>query len=139
MAVRGLLDVVHHDLLDLVGVVVVHDEHDALLEKGVLLLVMLIGMMFGGEGGLLTPAQVKNFFDPASIFIVIGCTFLVVKARPGDASTSLRRAPSPGSALVLDGHQAVDIQHLGVVLLDLLDDDLGLLLNESSPPSPSPP
>ena len=42
--------------------------------------VMLIGMMFGGEGGLLTPAQVKNFFDPASIFIVIGCTFLVVIA-----------------------------------------------------------
>ena len=42
--------------------------------------VMLIGMMFGGEGGLLTPAQVKNFYDPASIFIVIGCTFLVVIA-----------------------------------------------------------
>ena len=42
--------------------------------------IMLIGMMFGGEGGLLTPTQVMNFWDPASVFIVIGCTFLIVIA-----------------------------------------------------------
>ena len=42
--------------------------------------IMLIGMMFGGEGGLLTPKQVGNFWDPASVFIVIGCTFLIVIA-----------------------------------------------------------
>ena len=44
------------------------------------LVVMLVGMMFGGEGGLLTPTQVMNFWDPASVFIVIGCTFLIVIA-----------------------------------------------------------
>ena len=42
--------------------------------------VMIIGMMFGGEGGLLTVTQVGNFFDPASVFIVIGCTFMIVIA-----------------------------------------------------------
>ena len=42
--------------------------------------VMLIGMMFGGEGALLTPGQLKNFFDPASIFITIGCTIMIVIA-----------------------------------------------------------
>ena len=42
--------------------------------------VMLIGMMFGGEGQLLTPGQLKNFFDPASIFITIGCTIMIVIA-----------------------------------------------------------
>ena len=42
--------------------------------------IMLIGMMFGGESGLLTPTQVMNFWDPASVFIVIGCTFLIVIA-----------------------------------------------------------
>ena len=42
------------------------------------LVVMLVGMMFGGESGLLTPTQVMNFWDPASVFIVIGCTFLIV-------------------------------------------------------------
>ena len=42
--------------------------------------VMLVGMMFGGEGGLLTPGQLKNFFDPASIFITIGCTIMIVIA-----------------------------------------------------------
>ena len=42
--------------------------------------VMLIGMMFGGKEGLLSPGQLGNFFDPASIFIVIGCTVLVVVA-----------------------------------------------------------
>ena len=44
------------------------------------LVVMLVGMMFGGESGLLTPTQVMNFWDPASVFIVIGCTFLIVIA-----------------------------------------------------------
>ena len=44
------------------------------------LVVMLVGMMFGGESGLLTPTQVMNFRDPASVFIVIGCTFLIVIA-----------------------------------------------------------
>ncbi len=44
------------------------------------ILVMIVGMMFGGEAGLLTPSQVGNFFDPASIFIVIGCTLLIVVA-----------------------------------------------------------
>ena len=38
------------------------------------IVIMLIGMMFGGEGGLLTPTQVANFWDPASVFITIGCT-----------------------------------------------------------------
>ena len=44
------------------------------------LVVMLVGMMFGGESGLLTPTQVMNFWDPASVFIVIGCTLLIVIA-----------------------------------------------------------
>ena len=44
------------------------------------LVVMLVGMMFGGESGLLTPTQVMNFWDPSSVFIVIGCTFLIVIA-----------------------------------------------------------
>ncbi len=42
--------------------------------------VMLVGMMFGGTEGLLSPGQLKNFFDPASIFIVIGCTVMIVVA-----------------------------------------------------------
>ena len=42
--------------------------------------IMLIGMMFGGEGGLLTPTQVRNFWDPASVFITIGCTILIIVA-----------------------------------------------------------
>ncbi|MCI9563683.1 MAG: motility protein A, partial [Oscillospiraceae bacterium] len=42
--------------------------------------IMLIGMMFGGEGGLLTPGQVANFWDPASVFITIGCTILIIVA-----------------------------------------------------------
>ena len=42
--------------------------------------IMLIGMMFGGEGGLLTPTQVMNFWDPASVFITIGCTILIIVA-----------------------------------------------------------
>ena len=41
--------------------------------------VMIVGMMFGGETGF-TPGQVGNFFDPASIFIVIGCTVMIVIA-----------------------------------------------------------
>ena len=44
------------------------------------LVIMLIGMMFGGEGGLLTPTQVMNFWDPASVFITIGCTILIIVA-----------------------------------------------------------
>ena len=52
--------------------------------------VMLIGMMFGGEGALLTPGQLKNFFDPASIFITIGCTiFIVVACFPGGTLASI--------------------------------------------------
>ena len=48
--------------------------------------IMLIGMMFGGEGGLLTPKQVGNFWDPASVFITIGCTlFIIVASFPPSA------------------------------------------------------
>ena len=48
--------------------------------------VMLIGMMFGGESGLLTPKQVGNFWDPASVFITIGCTlFIIVASFPPSA------------------------------------------------------
>ena len=42
--------------------------------------VMIIGMMQGGTGGFLTVSQLFNFVDPASIFIVIGCTFAVLVA-----------------------------------------------------------
>ncbi len=41
--------------------------------------VMIIGMMFGGETGF-TPGQVKNFWDPASVFITIGCTIMIIIA-----------------------------------------------------------
>ena len=41
MAGHRLLDVVHHDLFGLVGVVVVHNQHDTLLKEGVSLLVAL--------------------------------------------------------------------------------------------------
>ena len=41
MAGHRLLDVVHHDLFGLVGVVVVHNQHDTLLKEGVALLVAL--------------------------------------------------------------------------------------------------
>ena len=41
--------------------------------------VMIVGMMFGGETGF-TPGQVGNFWDPASVFIVIGCTIMVLIA-----------------------------------------------------------
>lgn len=44
------------------------------------IVVMLVGMMFGGESGLLTPEQLGNFFDPASIFITIGCTIMIIIA-----------------------------------------------------------
>ena len=48
--------------------------------------IMLIGMMFGGESGLLTPKQVDNFWDPASVFITIGCTlFIIVASFPPSA------------------------------------------------------
>ena len=48
--------------------------------------IMLIGMMFGGESGLLTPKQVGNFWDPASVFITIGCTlFIIVASFPPSA------------------------------------------------------
>ncbi len=48
--------------------------------------IMLIGMMFGGEGGLLTPKQVGNFWEPASVFITIGCTlFIIVASFPPSA------------------------------------------------------
>ena len=42
------------------------------------IIVMIVGMMFGGTEGLLSPGQLKNFVDPASIFIVIGCTVMVL-------------------------------------------------------------
>ena len=42
--------------------------------------VMVIGMMQGGDGGFLTPKQIGNFVDGASVFIVIGCTFAVLIA-----------------------------------------------------------
>ena len=50
------------------------------------IVIMLIGMMFGGEGGLLTPTQVANFWDPASVFITIVCTlFIIVASFPPSA------------------------------------------------------
>ncbi|NBI10011.1 motility protein A [Colidextribacter sp. OB.20] len=42
--------------------------------------VMVIGMMQGGDGGFLTPGQIMNFVDGASVFITIGCTFAVLIA-----------------------------------------------------------
>ena len=42
--------------------------------------VMVIGMMQGGDGGFLTPKQIMNFVDGASVFITIGCTFAVLVA-----------------------------------------------------------
>lgn len=45
--------------------------------------VMVLGMMFKGnpEGGYdVIPEQIKNFFDPSSIMIVVGCTLAVVVA-----------------------------------------------------------
>ena len=42
--------------------------------------VMIIGMMQGGDGGFLTPKQIMNFVDGASVFITIGCTFAVLVA-----------------------------------------------------------
>ena len=42
--------------------------------------VMVIGMMQGGDGGFLTPGQIMNFVDGASVFIVIGCTLAVLLA-----------------------------------------------------------
>ncbi len=43
-------------------------------------LVMLIGMMQGTEGKFLDPTLLGNFADPASVFITIGCTVMVVIA-----------------------------------------------------------
>ena len=43
-------------------------------------LVMVVGMMQGGEDGFLTVSQLKNFGDGASVFIVIGCTVMVLLA-----------------------------------------------------------
>jgi len=42
--------------------------------------VMIIGMMQGGDAGFLTPDQLMNFVDGASVFITIGCTFAVIVA-----------------------------------------------------------
>lgn len=42
--------------------------------------VMVIGMMQGGDAGFLTPGQLGNFIDGASVFITIGCTFAVLVA-----------------------------------------------------------
>lgn len=41
--------------------------------------VMVVGMMQGGES-FLTPDQIMNFVDGASVFITIGCTFAVLVA-----------------------------------------------------------
>ena len=40
--------------------------------------VMIVGMMF--EGSAINPVQVTRFFDPASIFITIGCTVFTIIA-----------------------------------------------------------
>ncbi len=58
------------------------------------LAVMIVGMMFGSDpatGGFkLLPGQIMNFVDPASIFIVIGCTiFIVVACFPGSTLASI--------------------------------------------------
>ncbi len=43
--------------------------------------VMIIGMMQGDpSGALFSVKQLKNFIDPASVFITIGCTFAVLIA-----------------------------------------------------------
>ena len=44
------------------------------------LLVMIIGMMMGSADAFLSVKQLMNFVDPASIFIVIGCTVFVIVA-----------------------------------------------------------
>jgi len=43
-------------------------------------LVMIIGMMQGTEGKFLDPRLLGNFADPASVFITIGCTVMVIIA-----------------------------------------------------------
>ena len=53
-------------------------------------LVMVVGMMQGGTDGFITISQLGNFIDPASIFIVIGCTiFIVVACFPGSTLASI--------------------------------------------------
>lgn len=43
--------------------------------------VMIIGMMQGdASGAFLSVTQLKNFVDPASVFITVGCTFAVLIA-----------------------------------------------------------
>jgi chemotaxis protein MotA len=46
------------------------------------IVVMIVGMMFTSVDNhfKVLPSQIGNFFDPSSIFIVIGCTFAVVVA-----------------------------------------------------------
>ena len=46
------------------------------------LAIMVVGMMFSSSGGqfVVKPSQITNFFDPSSILIVVGCTFMVVVA-----------------------------------------------------------
>ena len=67
----GLLDVVHHDLFGLIGVVVVHDEHDALLEEGVGLLVALL---FQGQQAVLPGhlGQLHQLVDDGQGVILLG-------------------------------------------------------------------
>lgn len=43
-------------------------------------LVMVLGMMQGGGESFLTPTQLLNFVDGASIFITVGCTLAVIVA-----------------------------------------------------------
>ena len=67
----GLLDVVHHDLADLVGLVVVHDEHDTLLEEGVGL---LIALLLQGQKAALTGhlRQLHQLVDDAEGVVALG-------------------------------------------------------------------
>ncbi|MCI8304486.1 MAG: motility protein A [Lawsonibacter sp.] len=53
--------------------------------------VMFIGMMIGSEGeAFLVVTKLGNFWDPASVFIVIGCTVAVLVASfPGSALANI--------------------------------------------------
>ena len=67
----GLLNVIHHDLTSLVRVVVVHDEHNALLEEGVRLLVALF---LQGQQAVLTGhlGQLHQLVDNGQGIVALG-------------------------------------------------------------------
>ena len=53
------------------------------------IIVMVIGMMMGGES-FLSVTQLMNFFDPPSIFITCGCTiFIIIASFPPSALKAL--------------------------------------------------